>query len=132
MYFELLNKWSSFLDGDKVAVLAQKFFESKLDCDFPQFEKGEYIKNGKSLVRELEEIGLILKSLVGTILTEEEVEKMISITSDVLLSKQVSHMFINMLDTMIQDEIKELEWIDGKLEKLKKISQEEKEVMIET
>ena len=132
MYFELLNKWSSFLDGDKVAVLAQKFFESKLDCDFPQFEKGEYIKNGKSLVRELEEIGLILKSLVGTILTEGEVEKMISITSDVLLSKQVSHMFINLLDTMIQDEIKELEWIDGKLEKLKKISQEEKEVLIET
>lgn len=124
MNIEMLSDWGDIIGQEKVKLISNRFFDNKLNSEFPYLEKGNYAYKKLSILSELEITGNILIEFERNgFLTHDEVLKMIEITARELISKNIpSALFknVSLLMESKKDEDED-EWLDRELKHIERI-----------
>ncbi len=118
MNTEMLSDWENIIGQEKVKLISSRFFDNKLNSEFPYLEKSNYAYKKLSILSELENTGNILIEFEKNgFLTHDEVLKMIEITAMELISKNIPTAFFKNVSLMLGDKEDEGEdeWLDREL-----------------
>jgi hypothetical protein len=124
MNAKILDEWAELIGHERAKIVADVFFDKKIDLDFPNLAHGDLTHVKKSIITELEEVGTILKALEGDILSRDELVKMIDVFATDLISKSLPEAFVKniselllpekQLSNELEDEIKHIKGVlDG-------------------
>ncbi len=132
MNTKILDEWAELIGQDRAKLVADAFFNKKVDLDFPQLAQGDLTHVKKSIITELEEVGTILKELDGEVINRDELVKMIDVCARDLISKSLPEAFVKNISELLvtekqmsnelEDEIKH---IKGVLDSLQRRNEEE-------
>jgi hypothetical protein len=132
MNTKILDEWAELIGQDRAKLVADAFFNKKVDLDFPQLAQGDLTHVKKSIITELEEVGTILKELDGEVINRDELVKMIDVCARDLISKSLPEAFVTTISELLvtekqmsnelEDEIKH---IKGVLDGLQRRNEEE-------
>jgi hypothetical protein len=132
MNTKILDEWAELIGQDRAKLVADAFFNKKVDLDFPQLAQGDLTHVKKSIITELEEVGTILKELDGEVINRDELVKMIDVCARDLISKSLPEAFVTTISELLvtekqmsnelEDEIKH---IKGVLDSLQRRNEEE-------
>jgi hypothetical protein len=124
MNTKILDEWAELIGQDRAKLVADAFFNKKVDLDFPQLAQGDLTHVKKSIITELEEVGTILKELDGEVINRDELVKMIDVCARDLISKSLPEAFVTTISELLvtekqmsnelEDEIKHIKGVlDG-------------------
>ena len=128
---KILDEWAELIGHDRAKVVADVFFDKKIDLDFPNLAQGDLTHIKKSIITELEEIGTILSELDGTVVSHAELIEMVDLAARELISKSLPEAFVKTVSEMLstekvpgEDLEAEIRYIQGILESLKSREEE--------
>jgi len=124
MNIEMLNDWENIVGHERVKIISSRFFDNKLNSEFPHLERKDYAYKKLSILSELENTGNILIEFEKDgFLTPEEVLGMIEISARELINKNLSTALFKNVSLMLDDEKKESEeeWLDRELKHIERI-----------
>ena len=129
MNTKILDEWAELIGQDRAKIVADVFFDKKIDMDFPHFAQGDLTHVKKSIITELEEVGTILKELDGDVINRDELVKMIDVCARDLISKSLPEAFVKNISELLvtekqmsnelEDEIKHIKGILDSLQRRK-------------
>jgi len=94
MDLKIIDEWAELIGHERAKIVFDAFFSKKIDLDFPNLAQGDLTHIKKSIIAELEEVGTILMELDRTILTHEEIIKMVDLLARDLISKSLPDAFV--------------------------------------
>ena len=125
------DEWSKLIGHDRAKIVADVFFDKKIDLDFPLLARGDFTHVKKSIITELEEVGTILKELDGDTLSRDEIVKMIDLFARDLISKSLPEAFVKNISEMLSTEKQlskeldeEINYIKGVLDSMQRREEE--------
>jgi len=125
MNLKILDEWTNLIGYERAKIVADIFFDKKIDLDFPNLAQGDLTQIKKGIIAELEEVGTILMELDGNTLTHEEIIKMIDLLARDLISRSLPDAFVKNISAMLLAEERldkelddELKYIKGVLDRL--------------
>ncbi len=124
MNTEMLSHWESIIGQEKVKIISGRFFDNKLNSEFPYLGENDYISRKLSILSELESTGNILIEFEKSgFLTHDEVLRMIEITARELISRSIPDALFNSVSLMLDEkkDEEEEEWLDRELKHIEQI-----------
>ncbi len=124
MNTDVLSDWEDIIGQEKVKLISSRFFDNKLNSEFPYLKKSNYTYKKLSILSELENTGNILIEFERNgFLTHDEVLRMIEITARELISKNIPSALFKNVSLMLGDkeDEDEDEWLDRELKHIKRI-----------
>jgi hypothetical protein len=119
MNSELIEAWEKIVGHDKINIISNKFFDSRLDMEFPQLHRGSYEHKKMSIRSELENnANMLIEFERNGFLTHEEVSRMIEISTLNIISNKMPEALFENVSLMIDDEI--LKKIKNKLNEIER------------
>ena len=101
----IINKWTKLIGYERAKIVANLFFDKKMDIDFPNLGQDDLTRIKKSIIAELKDVSIILMELDGNILSHEEIIKMIDMLASDLISKTLPDEFIkNISETLLAEQ----------------------------
>ena len=101
----IINKWTKLIGYEIAKIVANLFFDKKMDIDFPNLGQDDLTRIKKSIIAELKDVSIILMELDGNILSHEEIIKMIDMLASDLISKTLPDEFIkNISETLLAEQ----------------------------
>jgi len=123
MDLKIIDEWTNLIGYERAKIVADVFFDKKIDHDFSNLAQGDLTHIKKSIIAELEEVGKILMELDGNILSHEEIIKMIDLLARDLISRTLPDAFVKNISAMLLAEERlgkeldeELKYIKGVLD----------------
>jgi len=127
----MLDGWVELIGHERAKIVADVFFDKKIDLDFPNLAQGDLTHIKKSIIAELEEVGSILTELDDYILTHEEIIKMVDLLARDLISRTLPDIFVGNISEMLLTEERlgkeldeELKYIKGVLDSIHRHEEE--------
>ena len=121
MNTKILDEWTELIGPDRAKLVADAFFNKKIDLDFPRLAHGDLTHIKKSIITELEEVGTILKELETDILSRDEMVTMIDLCARELISKSLPEAFVTTLSELLMAEKQRSEELDEEIRYIKGI-----------
>ncbi len=119
MNSELIDAWEKIVGPDRIKIISNKFFDSRLDAEFSELQKGSYEHKKLSIRSELENNAnmLIEFERIG-FLTYDEVSRMIEVSTLNIINNKMPDALFENISIMMDDEI--LKKIKNKLEEIER------------
>ncbi len=119
MNSELIDEWEKIVGPDRIKIISIKFFDSRLDLEFPNLQKGSYEHKKLSIRSELENnANMLIEFERNGFLTQDEVSRMIEISTQNIIRNKIPEAFFENVSMMIDDEI--LKKIKNKLNEIER------------
>ena len=119
MNSELIDAWEKIVGPDRIKIISKKFFNSRLDMEFPELQKGSYEHKKLSIRSELENnANMIIEFERNGFLTYDEASRMIEISTLNIISNKMPEALFENVSMMIDDEI--LKKIKNKLNEIER------------
>jgi uncharacterized Fe-S cluster-containing protein len=112
---KILDKWAALIGYERAKAVADLLLDKKIDLDFPNLTQGDFRAIKKGIITELGEAGSILLDLDGSILTHEEIMKLIDLLARDLIYKSLPDAFIKEISGMLLDEERLAKELDEEL-----------------
>ena len=126
-----MDEWAELIGHERAKIVFDVFFDKKIDLDFPNLAQGDLTHIKKSIITELEEVGTILMGLDRTILSHEEIIKMVDLLARDLISRSLPDAFVKNISAMLLAEDRlgneldeELKYIKGVLDSIHRHEEE--------
>lgn len=131
MNAKILDEWAELIGHERAKLVADVFFDKKIDLDFPNLAQGDLTHIKKSIIAELEDVGSILLELDGNILSYGEIIKMVDLLARDLISKSLPDAFVKDISAMLLAEERlgkelddEIRYIKGVLNSIQRREEE--------
>ena len=119
MNSELIDAWEKIVGHDRIKIISNKFFDSRLDMEFPELQNGSYEYKKLSMRSELENnANMLIEFERNGLLTHEEASRMIEISTLNLINNKMPEAFFENVSLLIDDEI--LKKIKNKLDEIER------------
>jgi len=106
MNSDLIEEWEKIIGPDRIKIISNKYFDSRLDLEFPTFRRGTMNIKNLSVRSELENNANILNEFEKNgFLTHDEVSRMIEVSTRNIISKKIPDPLLNSVFELIDDEI---------------------------
>jgi hypothetical protein len=106
MNSELIDDWEKIVGHERMKIISNKFFDSRLDLEFPNLQKGNYEYKKLSIPSELENnANMLIEFERKGFLTNDEVSRMIEVSTQNIISKNMHGALFENVSMMIDDEI---------------------------
>ena len=115
MDVKILDEWAALIGHERAKAVADLLLDKKIDLDFPNLAQGDFTAIEKSIITELEEAGTILLDLEGSILTHEEITKLVDSLARDLIYKSLPDAFVKEISGMLLDEERLAKELDEEL-----------------
>ncbi len=103
---ELINEWEKIVGHDRIKIISNKFFDSRLNLEFPGLQKGNYEYKKLSIPSELENnANMLIEFERNCFLTHNEVSRMIEVATQDIINKNVPSVLFENVSRMLDDEI---------------------------
>ena len=126
-----MDEWAELIGHERAKIVFDVFFDKKIDLDFPNLAQGDLTHIKKSIITELEEVGTILMGLDRTILSHEEIIKMVDLLARDLISRSLPDAFVKNISAMLLAEDRlgkelddEIKYIKGVLDSIHRREEE--------
>lgn len=131
MDLKIIDEWAKLIGHERAEIVFDMFFDKKIDLDFPNLAQGDLTHIKKSIIAELEEVGTILTGLDRTILSHEEIIKMVDLLARDLISRSLPDAFVKNISAMLLAEDRlgkelddEIKYIKGVLDSIHRREEE--------
>ena len=119
MNSELIDAWEKIVGPDRIKIISNKFFDSRLDMEFPELQKGSYEQKKLSMRSELENnANMLIEFEKNGFLTHDEVLRMIELSALNIIRNKMHEAFFENVSLMMDDEI--LKKIKNKLNEIER------------
>ncbi len=119
MNSELIDEWEKIVGHDRIKIISNKFFDSRLNLEFPDLQEDNYGYKKLSIPSELENNANILNEFERNgFLTHDEVSRMIEVSTRNILNKNMPSALFENVSRMLDDEI--LRTIKNKLTEIER------------
>lgn len=106
MNSELIDEWEKIVGPNRMKVISTKYFDSRLDLEFPNLQKGSYEYKKLSMSSELENnANILIEFERNGFLTHNEVSRMIEVSTWNIINKNVPGALFENVSIMLHDEI---------------------------
>ncbi len=106
MNSELIDEWEKIVGPDRIKIISNKFFDSRLDLEFPNLQTGSYEHKKLSIRSELENnANMLIEFERNGFLTHDEVTRMIEISIPNIINNKMPEALFENVSMMIDDEI---------------------------
>ncbi|NJD54082.1 MAG: hypothetical protein FIB07_14600 [Candidatus Methanoperedens sp.] len=103
---ELINGWEKIVGHDRMKIISSKFFDSRLDLEFPDLQKGSYEYKKLSITSELENnANMLIEFEREGFLTHDEVSRMIEVSTQNIISNNMPGALFETISIIMDDEI---------------------------
>ncbi|MDI6811198.1 MAG: hypothetical protein QMD80_05945 [archaeon] len=131
MNSKILDEWAELIGHERAKLVADVFFDKKIDLDFPNLAQGDFTHIKKDIIAELEDVGTILMGLDGNILSHNEIIRMVDLVAKDLISKSLPDAFVQTISEILLDEKRlskeldeEIKYIKGVLDSIQRREEE--------
>ncbi|MCX9009818.1 MAG: hypothetical protein OIN66_01730 [Candidatus Methanoperedens sp.] len=119
MNAKLMDEWEKIVGPNRMKIISNRYFDSRLNLEFPSLQKGNYEYKKLSMPFELENNASMLIELERNgFLTHNEVSRMIEVSTRNIINKNMPGVFFENISRMLDDEI--LEDIKIKLKEIER------------
>ena len=118
---KIIGEWAELIGEDRAKLVANAFFDQKIDLDFPQLKRGDFTHIRKSIIAEVEEVGTILRELDSNILNHDEVIAMVDLFARNLIAKSLPEAFVNTISELLVPEKRAIKELDDEINYIKSI-----------
>ncbi|SNQ61057.1 hypothetical protein [Candidatus Methanoperedens nitratireducens] len=106
MNSELIDEWEKIVGHNRMKIISNKFFDSRLDLEFPYLQEGHCKYKKLSMPSELENnANMLIEFERNGFLTHDEVLKMIEASTRNIINKNIPGALFENISLMIYEEI---------------------------
>src|SRR5574340_352671 len=106
MNSELIDEWKKIIGHDRIKIISNKFFDGRLNLEFPYLQEDNYGYKKLSIPSELEINANILNEFERNgLLTHDEVSRMIEVSTQNIINKNMHGALFENVSRMLDDEI---------------------------
>lgn len=103
---ELIDEWEQIVGHNRMRIISNKFFDSRLDLEFPNLHKGDYEHKKLSILSEIENnANMLLEFERKGFLTHDEFTRMVDVSTRNIISKNMPDALFENVSIMIDVEI---------------------------
>lgn len=120
----MLSYWENIIGKEKVRLISTRFFDNRLNSEFPNLGKNDYARKKMNILSELETTGnLLIECEKDGFLTHDEVQRMIDATARELIGNSMPEALFENVSLMLDDKRDqgEEEWLDRELKHIGRI-----------
>lgn len=120
----MLSDWEKIIGTEKAKLISTRFFDNRLNSEFPNLGKNDYARKKRNILSELETTGnLLIECETEGFLTHDEVQRMIDSTARELIGRSMPEALFENLSLMLDDERDQGEeaWLDRELKHIGRI-----------
>ena len=121
MNLKILDEWAKLIGHERAKIVFDVFFDKMIDLDFPNLAQGDLTHIKKSIIAELEDVGTILMELDRTILSHEEIIKMVDLLARDLISKSLPDVFVKNISVVLLAEERLGKELDDEIKYIKRV-----------
>ncbi|MBU4075182.1 MAG: hypothetical protein KKI06_00435, partial [Euryarchaeota archaeon] len=86
----MLSDWENIIGKEKVRLISTRFFDNRLNSEFPNLGNNDYARKKRNILSELETTGnLLIECEKDGFLTHDEVQRMIDATARELIGRSM-------------------------------------------
>jgi len=106
MNSELIDGWEKIVGHDRMKIISNKFFDRRLDLEFPDLQKCSYEYKKLSIISELENnANMLIEFERKGFLTHDEASRMIEVSTRNIISNNMPVALFENISMMMDDEI---------------------------
>jgi hypothetical protein len=106
MNSELIDDWEKIVGHDRMKIISNKYFDTRLDLEFPNLQKGTYEYKKLSIPSELENnANMLIEFERKGFLTHDEISRMIEASTRNIMNKNIPCALFENISIMLNDEI---------------------------
>ncbi|MFH1323570.1 MAG: hypothetical protein ABIH80_07110 [Methanobacteriota archaeon] len=120
----MLSDWENIIGKEKVRLISTRFFDNRLNSEFPNLGNNDYARKKRNILSELETTGnLLIECEKDGFLTHDEVQRMIDATARELIGRSMPGALFENVSLMLDEKRDqgEEEWLDRELKHIGRI-----------
>ena len=120
----MMKDWENIIGTEKAKLISTRFFDNRLNSEFPNLGKNDYARKKKNILSELETTGnLLIECENDGLLTHNDVQIMIDTTARELIGRSMPKALFENVSLMLDDKRDqgEEEWLDRELKHIGRI-----------